>query len=307
MPRVDLLLPLLLCAACSEVNPLFTSDDTGIGEPATTSTTALATDTSGTVTTEAFTTAAATTEEVMTTTTSGDMTSTSTSSEDSTSIADSTGGSFCGDGNIDADEDCDDANAVEIDACNFACKRTPTVFAPPLFGATQQQGGPGGAAYDDSCADEGVLVGFAGALDDQGRIGAIHGVCSTISIGDDGSEFVFTFAAPYELPTQGAAVLQPWSFSCDPGSVIVGFRGRESSWVDQLVFRCAPLAIVVSPQGEYSVEHGVVVESSAVGDNLLGDPFPAEDCAVSGSGQRGGAGMVIDSFGLDCRDVTLLP
>jgi cysteine-rich repeat protein len=42
------------------------------------------------------------------------------SAEDPTGIADT--GSFCGDGKIDPDEECDDADSIDIDECDNACR-----------------------------------------------------------------------------------------------------------------------------------------------------------------------------------------
>jgi len=218
----------------------------------------------------------------------------------------------CGDGVVQAGEQCDDANAVEVDDCNFACKPTPMALVALSLDVTETaiQGGPNGSDFAQACAESAVLIGLVGHLDDQGRIGTIQGVCTPLELGDDGQKFVPMHGMESPLLMQGMNQLGgPWTAMCPGASAVVGFRGRKSMWIDQLVVRCASIAVDVSPQGDYSVGLGVAEELAVVGTAMGGAIFGAEDCPMGQVAVKkiGRAGDVIDALGLGCAKLALEP
>lgn len=236
----------------------------------------------------------------------------STGSTGQTSTGDcscTTDAGVCGDGVVDMGELCDDADADEVDACNSACKPTPTAIELVDGDDTAIEGGPGGAPFDDACAPGDLLVGFAGDLDAQGRIGRLHGLCAPLLLGDDGAAFLVTTGAPTDLPTQGLNDTGgAWTAVCPGSTVVVGFSGRESATIDQLVVRCATLDVAVSAEGDYSLVFGAPGELPAAGVNVDGAPFTAQDCPPGQVAVRqlGFSGQTLDGFGLGCASLTLL-
>lgn len=214
----------------------------------------------------------------------------------------------CGDMIVDMGEQCDDGNPVEVDACNSFCRSTPLAISESDADLTAIEGGVGGSPYDDPCDPGELLIGFEGALDDMERIGQISGRCAAPLVNDDGLQFFVTLAPTSDLPVRGMNNLGgPWQAACAADSAVVGFRGQESQWIDQLVLRCAPIEIAVTMQGDYSLALGPVSELPVVGNNVLGVPFAAVDCPAGqvADHQRGLAGQVVDAFGLGCATLAL--
>lgn len=244
--------------------------------------------------------------------------STSTSAV-STGAAESTGskfdlgakmdaGSVCGDETIDGSELCDDGNNNDLDACNKYCKPTPVSIEPSDAGSLTIEGGAGGSPFADPCQAGDVLIGVGGKLDDQGRIGELFGVCAALVVIDDGVKFLAAQGPTTDLPTQGmTGVGGSFMSVCESSSAVVGFRGRESMWIDQLVIRCAKITIAEA-MGDYSLVLEPTVELAPAGTNVDGMAFAEQDCPAGqvASGQTGRAGQVLDAFGLACSSLTLV-
>jgi len=64
----------------------------------------------------------------------------------------------CGDGLVEGDEECDDANAVDIDECDNACARAYFIFVTSEFGYTGKLNGLKGA--DARCRNRAALAGL---------------------------------------------------------------------------------------------------------------------------------------------------
>lgn len=234
----------------------------------------------------------------------GTSTGSSTSTDESTS-----GAGVCGDGVVDPDELCDDGDADEVDACNSACKPTPTGIEVADADVTALEGGPGGTPFDDACPLGALLLGFSGDLDDQGGIGQLRGLCAPLQLLDDGAAFLIEMGAPTDLPARGEnAVGAAWTAVCPASTVVVGFGGRESASIDQLIFRCATLTVERSAAGDYSLVFGAPEEMPAIGADVDGAPFTAQDCPPGqvAARQRGSSEQVLDQFGLGCAALTLL-
>jgi len=92
----------------------------------------------------------------------------------------------------------------------------------------------------------------------------------------------------------------PLSVICPSDQMVVGFRGRSGSDIDQLVFLCAPLAISgASPNFVLSI--GPTTESTPLG-GPGGNPFNPIQCPAGqvAIGDEGRAAFTINAFGLLC-------
>ena len=70
----------------------------------------------------------------------------------------------CGNGIMDADEDCDDGNTVNNDACDNECDPTPKSIWAGIGDMTDYGGSGSGQSYTASCQGNGVVVGFGGLV-----------------------------------------------------------------------------------------------------------------------------------------------
>jgi len=100
-----------------------------------------------------------------TTGTTGDPSATGTSTDATTAPPDpsSTGDTaapppVCGDGLVEGDEECDDANVVDIDECDNTCARAYFIFVTSEFGYTGKLNGLKGA--DARCRNRAALAGL---------------------------------------------------------------------------------------------------------------------------------------------------
>lgn len=127
---------------------------TGTGEP--TSSTSGATTTTSTSSTTATSTGTSTSTTEPSTTT----TTTSSSSTGSTGPV-----AICGDGHVDPDEDCDDANDIDTDGCNQQCGRDRLIFVTSsTYSGDLIKGLAGG---DEICRDAAQKGGLPNALSFQ--------------------------------------------------------------------------------------------------------------------------------------------
>jgi len=176
--------------------------------------------------------------------------------------------------------------------------RTPTIAPTGATTALTQYGNlMGGMPYDDACPSGQVLMGFTGSLAQvSGYNGQISAQCGILQTAMSNGTTVVHVALGATLPTRGAQAAQSWTRSCPVDQVVVGMGGRSGLLVDQLIFRCAPIAI--SGAG-YKV--GVTDDLNPIGQNG-GSAFPQTDCPTNqvASVARIRAGDAIDAFGLAC-------
>jgi len=215
----------------------------------------------------------------------------------------------CGDAFVQVGVDeCDDGNPVNADACSLLCHLSPTAvdLAPGM--STAAFGGQGGVAFDDSCPPGQALVGFSGKLDGQNWHGNAAGRCGTLTIEAVDDKPVVKVSPAEKLPLHGAAnqTGQTWDRMCPPDQVIVGFSGRAGALINQLTFRCAPLALAEDATG-FSVAIGAPAALMPIGGDG-GTPFPQTDCPAGqvANRQRGRASNDLDQFGLGCAIVGLI-
>ncbi|MCC6876199.1 MAG: hypothetical protein IT378_17965 [Sandaracinaceae bacterium] len=160
----------------------------------------------------------------------------------------------------------------------------------------------GGALFVDACAANEVLVGVRGSVHPTaGYLAQIRAICAAISLSGSGP-YTFTTAERTEGPIRGLlGGGAPYTASCPPDEVLVGFGGRAGLLVDQLVLRCAPVSIAQTPSGLVPTL-GMPADLPPVG-GMGGAAFPDTSCP-SGSvavEARIRAGDAIDSFGIGCK------
>jgi hypothetical protein len=169
--------------------------------------------------------------------------------------------------------------------------------------ATTQYGNTsGGTAFNDDCPAGEALIGFAGSLTSStGYHGKVGGVCGAVLVDDN---LAVTVAAGSTLPLHGILGTVAWTRTCPANEVVVGFRGRSGSLIDQLTFRCAPLTVAASGGG-YTVTVGTTDDLASIGGSG-GNAFAQTDCAAGSvaATARIRAGDGIDAFGLGCSPVT---
>ena len=213
----------------------------------------------------------------------------------------------CGDGFIQLGvEACDDMNNVHTDACSNKCVITPTGVSLGPGDVTPQFGGlMSGVAFDDPCPPGQALTGFVGDLANLSH-GKLGGRCSALAVAVQGNAFAVVATGKNPLPVRGNSGMNGWMRDCKTDQVLLGFVGRAGTGVDQLTFRCVPLAIVEAPDGAFSLQLGAPDPLMPIGGNG-GMPFPQTDCPAGqvATVQRLRASTGIDAFGLGCSAVAL--
>jgi len=213
----------------------------------------------------------------------------------------------CGDGYLQLGvEACDDGNAVHADACSTKCVATPTavVLGPgvltPQYGDSQL-----GVAHLDICPQGQVLVGFSGALKNDGHA-TLQGLCGALKLAVADDAFVVEVGAGASLSARGGPGDTPWVRGCPAHRVVTGFTGRAGSGLEQLTLSCAPLVVSEAMDGGFSVGVGPASPLQAIG-GAGGLPFAQTDCPPGqvGSAQNLRADATIAAFGLGCAAVDL--
>jgi hypothetical protein len=169
--------------------------------------------------------------------------------------------------------------------------------------ATPRRGG-GGAGTVDLCPDGSLLVGYEGTHSANPTFPWIHsvvGICATVTLPPTGvppTDWVLTL-----LPARGSTNGVRWTRTCPDRHVLVGFDGNAGSWMGQIAFVCAPIALSASGQ---AVVLGSVTELDDVGAPADND-FLQTECPP-GQAARGAetrAGSFLEAFGLICGSLVL--
>jgi len=191
-----------------------------------------------------------------------------------------------------------DADPFVPDAgtCSTGCP-TGIAFVDPT--ATSQVGGPGGTGFNDPCPTGQVLIGFNGGLSPPDRwIGQIQAECGIVTLTP--GTLAITVTPGATLGLHGQTSNFPWSVQCPADAIVFGFDGRSGSFVDQLGFVCARLAVTGSP-GSYAISYEAAFALPPQG-GTGGLPFAAQRCQGGrvGTGIFGRSGLDLDALGVDC-------
>jgi hypothetical protein len=186
----------------------------------------------------------------------------------------------------------------------------PTAITLGTSMATSLEAPSTGTAFSERCRTNEVLIGYRGTVDPPtsqiNYLRNFEAVCGTLSITGTTTYRVATTQAE-ALTTQGTdtgSIIQ--TALCPTNQVVVGFGGRDGSFIDALTFSCAPLTISgTSPNFTLSI--GAATDTSAIG-GPGGLPFTAVECPANtiAVGHAGRADGDIEGFGLLCARPTLV-
>lgn len=167
----------------------------------------------------------------------------------------------------------------------------------------------GGTQYQDDCPAGQVLIGFSGnALAASATLDAVNrqvaARCGVVQI----IGTTVTIKPGAALPVRGMAGTTAWTRTCPADQVVVGFSGRSGSYVDQLVFICAPLTAASSAVGAALTPGATTTALAAIGGNG-GSAFAAIKCATGqlGAGSLVREGDFMDAFSIVCGKATIAP
>lgn len=218
----------------------------------------------------------------------------------------------CGDGKKDGSEDCDDANASEIDGCTSACTIGPIGLAYGNASTTEEGGGNHTMVtpFSDDCPEGQVLTGLTGRLTSQGLgaavvLGRVQGECSTLSLQDADPTAVDSAAGASLIEHGGFQEGGNWQLTCPDGSVITELEGRAGSIIDSLEVTCTPLQIDGTGSAQ-SLELGAASTEGPAGGNG-GAPFGPVACPNGeiAAGLAGDTNSYVIRLALRCRSLEL--
>ncbi len=243
------------------------------------------------------------------TTSAGD----TTGSVDSEATDDATGSGprICGDGITDADEDCDDANGVEIDGCTSTCEVGPIgiVWSETLEDSdVVTWNGANGLDVVSDCPPGEVLQRievFETLVFGTAVVAGFIGRCSNATLQDANPTSV-VLTPSGALPTVGGSSTSAGELACEGG--LTGFAARiDFSRATAVGATCREYQVTVGG-GTQSLQLGPAVNlPPIVGDGLV--PGQATECPP-GQVAVGLRAVLIDgnpgSLGLRCRQPSLL-
>jgi hypothetical protein len=102
----------------------------------------------------------------------------------------------------------------------------------------------------------------------------VRAVCGVVHVSHPGGVLAIDVGATTSLPERGTGPGASTSLRCPKDQIVVGYRGREGAFVDQLAIRCAPLLVSTT---ESALALGAVTERGPVGGSG-GGVHPATDC-----------------------------
>ncbi|HEX3695129.1 MAG TPA: hypothetical protein VH374_07040 [Polyangia bacterium] len=194
---------------------------------------------------------------------------------------------------------------------NDVVDASPEVHAAALMGSTGTAfgGNPtGGGPFQDACPGGQAVIGFSGTVTVanpalgvvNGQIGTRCGVIQILGT-------TVTVISGAVLPTHG--VLEPtlWTRTCPANQVVVGFAGHMGSFLDQLVFNCAPLTAASDAPGA-ALTPGTATALMPVGGDG-GGAFAQITCPAGqiASGSLVRTGDYLDAVSLICSSATIAP
>ena len=194
--------------------------------------------------------------------------------------------------------DCNDLTGATADTCSpsHGCLHLALAGAS----STEVRGGDNASRFD-SCLPGHVMVGVLATGGDV--VSQLRVVCDALNL--DGDLTVLLSPGPV-MPAHGDVDSVLGARLCPANQVVVGFGGRAGDALDQLIIRCAPVAVSASAGTIPTVTVGTVTSLPAVGGEG-GEAFPETDCAPGAVavGAAIGASDHILSFHLACGKPTI--
>ncbi len=200
--------------------------------------------------------------------------SSTTGESTSGSSSEDGGPSVCGDGRVQGQEDCDDANADELDGCTSLCERGPVGLE---FGEIEETLGYFGGwvvpTFDEvsDCGPDEVLVGARGMFAyffEYYVLAQVRGVCAPVGL-VNAVPTTLEFGQAVELPSFGEIIgIDAFELVCPAGSVASGVFGASGLYIDRIGVFCRSLGL--------SEEADVVELGPPMGLRPFGTDLPEE-------------------------------
>jgi hypothetical protein len=201
--------------------------------------------------------------------------------------------------------------APPLDLAPAGTSTADRLVAVSSGGTTSTYGGTGGTRYPDDCGAGAVLVGYQGwktfyldSTTEQYLIG-LQAVCGRLRV-PAGTTAVET-VSDVMLSVRGRAEAQAWQAMCPGGQALVGFTAHlDAGTVENLQFRCAPLAVAAAPPGAMTV--GVATALPWSGQRTSG-PDVTTTCPAGqvGRGHIARVGSFIDAYQMVCGTPSVAP
>ncbi len=233
----------------------------------------------------------------------------------------------CGNGTLDDDETCDDANLTAGDGCSNACAIEPWFTCPslgqpchpilalqwPVPGTTLPAlGNGGGVSFDHDCGTltgingpNTVIVGFQGEIEasTMESFFGLRALCADVTLRDDGSIQWSDPVATTPEGNSGAGGLGLEARMCDDDELVTGFDGNSSdTQAAGIELRCQALTHT-GGQLRFGSPNKLPLLGPA---NQI--QRPTASCAAEEVARAfvGRAGAIIDSFSMRCASTDLV-
>ncbi len=220
----------------------------------------------------------------------------------------------CGNGFVGFGEECDDANTDELDGCFSDCRIGPTgidIGHEDLMELPLQGNLGGGGPSADYCPPGQVITGINGAYGSGisgGGMARVQFECGVLQleVNEETQALQFSITEGALLPVRGGpGGGTPYAARCPEGYMVVGFGGRSSGLVDQVILRCGRWDIVDTGD---SLSMGMT-DAHNLGPvgGAGGNPFPDAECEPGAVVTVGNArsGAHLDAFGMSCMPISL--
>lgn len=198
-----------------------------------------------------------------------------------------------------------DAACVAPAVClGGACRPLPSVLLTGA-GATPEIGGPRlDPPAEDQCPAGAAVVGFdvTETSGDSSYVSRIRTVCGAL-VTRHAASVAIEVSESTALPVRGIGPGTTLALRCPKDQVVVGYDGRNGSWIDQLSFRCAPL---LPTNEDATVALGPVTKLGPAGGDG-GERYGETDCGPGqvSVGSRSRADFFVLTFALSCAKVSL--
>ena len=234
----------------------------------------------------------------------------SSSSGSTGSSGETSSSNICGDGSVAVAEQCDDGNKNSGDGCSQYCNVEPSGVEVVDDESWTMLAGMNENLSQETMVCGNVLIGFEGFLEMGPSVPCnISLGCSVLGL--NGLDIELSEPIVAGVFAKCLKSEEPWSRFCGEHQVVVGVSGKFVGIVQELVFRCATIAIVedsLEEETPFSISIGPSVDLEPVGGAPDNGDFGPYDCP-SGSVAVGAIffsnGGDVHGFKLKCKPLML--